>query len=96
MTETGNFRSTTVVNIITFVCGRIENSVIYSFVELLNIGASKCFIVLKKMKKIAIFGGTGMTGLCTVEAALKQGIEYIYSKLSEVLIESKYCHNMWA
>ncbi|XP_050420861.1 flavin reductase (NADPH) [Adelges cooleyi] len=27
------------------------------------------------MKKIAIFGGTGMTGLCTVEAALKQGLE---------------------
>jgi len=25
------------------------------------------------MKKIAIFGATGMTGLCTVEAALKQG-----------------------
>lgn len=25
------------------------------------------------MKKIAVFGGTGMTGLCTVEAALKQG-----------------------
>lgn len=25
------------------------------------------------MKKIAIFGSTGMTGLCTVEAALKQG-----------------------
>lgn len=27
------------------------------------------------MKKIAIFGATGMTGLCTVEAALKQGLE---------------------
>ncbi|XP_050543296.1 flavin reductase (NADPH) [Daktulosphaira vitifoliae] len=27
------------------------------------------------MKKIAIFGSTGMTGLCTVEAALKQGLE---------------------
>lgn len=25
------------------------------------------------MKKIAIFGGTGMTGLCVIEAALKQG-----------------------
>ncbi|KAF0768318.1 flavin reductase (NADPH), partial [Aphis craccivora] len=27
------------------------------------------------MKKIAIFGATGMTGLCTVEAALKLGLE---------------------
>uniref|UniRef100_A0A8D8LRA2 Flavin reductase (NADPH) n=1 Tax=Cacopsylla melanoneura TaxID=428564 RepID=A0A8D8LRA2_9HEMI len=27
------------------------------------------------MKKIAIFGATGMTGLCTLEAALKQGLE---------------------
>jgi hypothetical protein len=25
------------------------------------------------MKKIAIFGATGMTGVCAVEAALKQG-----------------------
>lgn len=27
------------------------------------------------MKKIAIFGATGMTGLCSLEAALKQGLE---------------------
>jgi len=26
------------------------------------------------MKKIAIFGGSGMTGLCAVEAALKKGM----------------------
>lgn len=37
------------------------------------IGVPRCLTSLTKMKKIAIFGGTGMTGLCTVEAALKQG-----------------------
>lgn len=37
------------------------------------IGITQYFNTLAKMKKIAIFGGTGMTGLCTVEAALKQG-----------------------
>lgn len=38
-----------------------------------NIGTSRCLSVLWRMKKIVIFGATGMTGLCTVEAALKQG-----------------------
>jgi hypothetical protein len=33
------------------------------------------------MEKIVIFGSTGMTGLCAVEAAIKKGIllqEFVY------------------
>lgn len=36
-----------------------------------------CILPLQKMK-IVIFGSTGMTGLCAVEAAVKKGIYNIF------------------
>lgn len=35
-----------------------------------------------KMKKIAIFGASGMTGICAVDAALNQGLNISVSIIS--------------
>lgn len=55
-------------------------SITYQLFMSLQVPSLNSLSFAGNMKKIVIFGSTGMTGLCAVEAAVKKGISYCQIK----------------